>query len=90
MSPVVEDHRLVTDLQKAGFLYDLAAPLNLYSRPVNFDIKKRLMMFFSDVSKFLTRILQRYTGKNVSFVKDSKGLAESLKGKKTSTPLRKP
>ena len=31
--------------------------------------------------KFLTRILQKYTGKNFSFVKDSKGLAESLKGK---------
>ena len=33
------------------------------------------------LSKFLTRILQKYTGKNFSFVKDSKGLAESLKGK---------
>ena len=31
--------------------------------------------------KLLTRILQRYTGKNFSFVKDSKGLAQSLKGK---------
>ena len=34
-----------------------------------------------NLSKFLTRILQRYRGKNISFVKDSKGLANSLKGK---------
>ena len=33
------------------------------------------------LSKFLTRILQRYKGKNFCFVKDSKGLADSLKGK---------
>ena len=33
------------------------------------------------LSKFLTTILQKYTGKNFSFVKDSKGLAKSLKGK---------
>ena len=33
------------------------------------------------LSKFLTRILQKYTGKSFSFVKDSKGLAESLIGK---------
>ena len=33
------------------------------------------------VSKFLTNILQRYTGKNFSFDKDSKGLADSLKRK---------
>ena len=31
--------------------------------------------------KFLTGILQRYTGKNHSFLKDSKGLAYSLKGR---------
>ena len=32
------------------------------------------------MSKFLTKILQRYTGKNF-FVKDNKGLGDSFKGK---------
>ena len=33
------------------------------------------------LSKFSTIVLQRYTGKNFSFVKDMRGLADSLKGK---------
>ena len=33
------------------------------------------------LSKFLKKILQAYTGNNFSFVKDSKGLPEILKGK---------
>ena len=37
------------------------------------------------LSKFLTKSLWWYTGKNFSFVKDSKGLAESLKGKSINT-----
>ena len=36
------------------------------------------------LSKFLTKILQRYTGVNVSFVKDSKGLADSITGKSSN------
>ena len=31
--------------------------------------------------KFLTGMLKRYTGKNFSFIKDSKGLSDSFKGK---------
>ena len=37
------------------------------------------------LSKFFTKILQRYAGKNFSFVKDSKELADSLKWKNTNT-----
>ena len=33
-------------------------------------------------AKFLTKILQQYCGNNFSFVKESKGLAESLKEQK--------
>ena len=34
--------------------------------------------------KFLTKILQLYCGNNLSFVKDSKGLAESMKEQKVA------
>ena len=34
-----------------------------------------------NLSKFLTKIVQKYTGKNFSIVKENKVLAESLKGK---------
>ena len=37
------------------------------------------------LSKFFTKIMQIYTVKNFPFVKESKGLADSLKGKSINT-----